>query len=414
MQIYVQENKGEYPNEKWLLTKSNMGIDAGTNNMLICPERNITATQDDDSPISYGYNGLLIKAEGSGMNESNILAPTMVMAFADVDGGKTVANPGIINASACHSDNLVRILPHASKDDHGIVCGFVDGHAKYFLNTPNPQNTNTPINQGLIQAQGLGYLTYYGSGITASANVSAPVAPVTLGGDYSSMPILAAAAELVNVRADKESENRINISPFIGEYDSIDDDDVIRSIGSNNSAQGAIAHDAVVIITAKNSNIPNNITTNEVKSYWGDKLDAHTFTYDKKSGTRAFFYGKIGMLAKQQDAATIAKNDYDMVQLVARDPDGIGYCSAAFADPNIVDIVAVDGIGFPNPDAKARPDDKYLWPVDAPTSAYPYMRTLYAQPTETPGEGAADFLAKLPALLKAVQSGPLFKLSYFR
>ncbi len=417
LQIYVQENKGEYPNEKWLLTKSNEGIDFISNKVLICPYRNITTTEGDDSPISYGYNGLLIKADGSGMNETDIIDTYKIIAFADVDGGKTIANPGIINGSACHNNNLVKLLPHDSMNNGGISCGFVDGHAKFFLDSPNPQNTNNLINQGLIQAQGLGYLTYYASGITASADVSAPVAPITLGGDYSSMPILAAAAELVNIRADKESENRVNVRQFTGEYVGMDDDDVIRGIGSNNPGPGAIAiaHDAVVIITAKSSKLPDNLTTDQMKSYWGDKQDAHTFTYDKKSGTRTFYYDKIGLPAKQKDAtATIVKNDYEMVQQVAHDPDGIGYCSAAFADPNLVQIVAVNGIGFPNANVKAQPDDKYLWPANAPTGAYPYMRTLYAQPTETPNEGAADFLAKLPVLLKAVQSGPLFKLSYFR
>ncbi|MEI7834219.1 MAG: prepilin-type N-terminal cleavage/methylation domain-containing protein [bacterium] len=416
LQIYVQENKGAYPGEKWLLTKSNLGIDVPTPKLLLCPEDKRKVTSDDNSPISYGYSGLLVRPDGTGVTEESIISPYMVVAFAEVESTKTLGAPGIINGSAGHTDNMVKL---AYRHNGGTIYGCADGHVKYTLAAPQAQDTSVALNQGLIQAIGLGYTTNYANGITASANVSAPVAACTVSGDYSTKPILGAVAELMNVKADPESKKRIIIGKFTGEYVDSDEDSIIRGIGSNQPDNDAIAiaHDAVVIIRSKNSrDVQRNLTTSQVKNFFGDGQTANTYTYDENSGTRAFFYQKIGLPGNYADtSATIADNDYDMVQKVAGDPKNIGYCSAAFADPNIVDIVSVDGIGFLNPDADVKLEyNMSLWPVQTPTGPYPYMRTLYAQPTETPSAGARDFMEKLPTVLQAVQQGPLFKLSYFR
>lgn len=417
LQIYMQENGGAYPSAQWLLTSSNRGIDP-RNSVMICPNDSINAIAGDKSPVSYGYNGLLIKADGNGVNEIDVINPVLVGAFADVGGGLPRDAPGIINGGGCRSDNMAQLAyrHNLGKIKGGmIVCAFVDGHAKVYYSAPPVNEVTTPINMGFIQAIGLGYLKNPSGGIYTRPNVSPLTAPCSVAGDYSTRTILSAAAELLNMKAGPESENRVTIGEFAGEKAGEADDSAVIGTGGNLPGPGAvaIARDAVVVITCKNS-ATRKLNSSELKNYWGAKQAAISYTYDSNSGTRAFFYKKIGLPANQEDtAATIARNDYDMVQKVANDSEGIGYCSAAFADPNIVDIVAIDGIGFPNPNADAPPETKYLWPSHAPTGSYPYMRTLYAQPSENPSAGARDFMEKLPVLLKAVQQGPLFKMSYF-
>ncbi|MEI7833370.1 MAG: hypothetical protein WCJ56_09245 [bacterium] len=414
LQIYVQENNGPYPPAQWVQTSTNIALDVTSRKVLVCPTAYNKQTADDKLPICYGYNGELIKVDGTGVTEKEILAPTMVAAFADVALGRTIDAPGIINGGGCRSDNMVNLV-YRHENNHAIIVSYVDGHIKRFYAPPNESDINNPVNQGLTSALGLGYLNNPGGGIYTRPNVSAPVAPCSVTGEYSTRMILGAAAELMNMKAAPESENRVTMGEFVGETAGEADDSAVTGSGANLPGPGAvvIARDAVVVISAKGSAI-KMLKSSELKNYWGTKHTATSYTYDGNSGTRSFFYQKIGLPKNHRDrAATIALNDYDMVQKVAADPDGIGYCSAAFADPNLVDIVAIDGIGFPNPNADAGPETKYLWPAHAPTGNYPYMRTLYAQPSENPSAGARDFMEKLPVLLRAVQQGPLFKMSYY-
>ncbi|MEI7834411.1 MAG: hypothetical protein WCJ56_14585, partial [bacterium] len=344
LQIYVQENAGAYPPAQWLQTSTNKGIDITSRKVLVCPTAYSKSTFDDLLPICYGYNGQLIKVDGMGVTENDILAPTMVAAFADVVLGKTIDAPGIINGGGCRSDTMVNLAyRHKEKGmkEYAIVIGFADGHCKAFLAAPNASDSNSGINQGLTSALGLGCLNNPGGGIYTRPNVSALTAPCSVTGEYNTRMILSAAAELLNLKAAPKSENRVTMGVFAGEMAGEADDSTVTGTGANLPGPGAvaIARDAVVVITCKNS-ATKKLKSSELSSYWGAKQAATSYTYDGNSGTRSFFYKKIGLPADQEDTAvTIARNDYDMVQKIANDPEGIGYCSAAFADPNLVDIV---------------------------------------------------------------------------
>ena len=199
LQIYVQENQGKYPNKIWVKGVANTdGLDVSSQKVLACPDDVAVVTADDTSQISYGYNGLLIKVDGKGVNESMIPAPTMVGAFADSVSGKTVGLPGLIGGASGESTQASDI---SYRHNGGTICGYVDGHAKLSLNAPNTLDISAAINEGFTSAPALGYLTYQGSGINQSTTFTAPTAPSIMIGDYSTQPIMAALGNLINNNA---------------------------------------------------------------------------------------------------------------------------------------------------------------------------------------------------------------------
>jgi len=221
----------------------------------------------------------------------------------------------------------------------------------------------------------------------------------------------------------------------------------------------AIAHDAVVVIVSKqtriapnpvgglttlrNNSAPNNgwyccntatiaawFTTNDGCS--ADRWQA--YTYDTATSTlfTMYRYLHIPLPTAKRDRFTqavvctndhtiICTNDNDMVDKVAYDPYGIGYCSSAFVDYDrvqplgIADASCAGGQGYwPNADAAHRTCLPNPYPHGGPNAglspgAYrwpaPLMRTLYVF-----SRGDGDLLAKYAHLLEA---GPLFKCSYW-
>ncbi len=425
--MYAQERDETMPGADWV---QDLGSRYDYNKVLICPEeKGIVATNDENSPVSYGYNGMSIKANGKGMRlgELGYGDPTNLLLFSDAAPAKTIKNAGVIGGSFGRTDNIVEVAyRHTGK----AIMGFLDGHVETSAAEPNRRDYRIPVNHDYANANRLvlDNIPNYGACITTPVEVADPLGPCMVGGDYCTMPVLRAVADVLNRKLPDGHENSITYGTFAGELATeyrtgatadakVIDSRVICGVGSNAPSPGMvpIARDAVVVIKSRRSNDPlsANMSSEQVKAYWA-KPTGHTITYGTSSGTRAFFYQKIGLTTAFDDSkATQVKNEYDMVRMVSEDPEAIGYCSAAFVDPNEVDIVAVDGISFPNPDPKASYADKYLWPTAAPTTAYPYMRTLYAGVSGDAAEGAKDFMTKLPAVLKAVQSGPLFKFSYF-
>lgn len=409
--MYAQEHEEQLPGANWLeSTNIRGGIKFGEHQILICPEeKGLKATADDNSPVSYGYNGLLIEADGKGMGIGSLGYPTGIALLADTTPAGTIKLPGVVGGSMGRTGNAVEV---AYRHSGNTIVSFCDGHVE-LVKPSNVRSIDSEINMAFITAPALGHLWYQGSGLTIAAIFEKMTVPCQMSGEYCTQPILSAVANVLNSKLGEKDEAWTSVRTFTGEKSATDG---ICGTGSNVPPAGAvaIARDAMVVIRSKfSSKVPTNLTSEQVKAYYAN-LTANTYNYDNKSGSREFFYSKIGLPYDGNDvAATIATNDYDMVQKVANDPDGIGYCSAAFADPNLVDIITVDGISFPNPDPKASAADKYLWPTQAPTTAYPFMRTLYASAPAMPKEGDTEFMQKLPEVLKAVQTGPLFKLSYF-
>ncbi len=74
--------------------------------------------------------------------------------------------------------------------------------------------------------------------------------------------------------------------------------------------------------------------------------------------------------------AVTVTDDAEMVEKVAADPYGIGYCSAAFADADKVTILSLNGKLYPNQNPKYRwlvPENPTVTPGEF---EYPLIRTL--------------------------------------
>ncbi|HEY3416840.1 MAG TPA: hypothetical protein VGM23_08155, partial [Armatimonadota bacterium] len=172
--------------------------------------------------------------------------------------------------------------------------------------------------------------------------------------------------------------------------------------------------------------------------YTGYSADAwQVYTYNVDSGTRRFAARMMGWhpqgIPGNRDAtspncyhdniggprqvdgslpeAVVVENDADMVDKVAADPYGIGYCSSAFADLDRVQILAIRQGNrtyyFPSADIQHRGEL-----TDTPD--WPYMRTLYAVIDSAPGSHTFARLMLAPGGpgTRALQAGPLFQASY--
>ena len=194
-----------------------------------------------------------------------------------------------------------------------------------------------------------------------------------------------------------------------------------------------IARDALVLIVSRDCNIPAPYLTgmaegtpvidyaNVIRIFsTGTGDEFHAYSYNEQSGNRAFLCRCFSVPDRslQIGERTLSVgNDFEMVKRIADDPLGIGYCSAAFADPERVLILGLrwaDGKDyfFPNVDPKSR----WVYPEEP---SWPLMRTLYvlaggkAWQPETKSGIANNMLAPGMPGTVAIQMGPLFKTGYY-
>jgi hypothetical protein len=267
--------------------------------------------------------------------------------------------------------------------------------------------------------------------------------------------------------------------------------DVVYGCGDNaNTTPGScIARDAVVFIVAANSSIQVNPDDNSHAFYIG-KIATGDYAactaciaamynngcgycntsvicyqcYDLSaqhtswsvpfsglrfcSGTRYWVMSNILCLSAtkydggQQNAIT-AYSDADMVNKVAADPYGIGYCSAAFADTNRVAILGITTNNKLKINAHTRPNTQdgqwstciQLYPAcipnkrwilpEQPEKSWPFIRNLYLK-TNWSSLPAATFTNQLcglttnkgkggagPTIADLLLTGPLFRCSFY-
>ena len=212
-----------------------------------------------------------------------------------------------------------------------------------------------------------------------------------------------------------------------------------------------IAHDAVVCIVAKNTRIaPNPIgSLTTVKNYsspvngwyvcntatiaaWfttdsgysANQWQAYIYSTMTSTAYTFYHYLKIPMPTVSCDLtaqAILCSNDNDMVDKVACDPLGIGYCSSAFVDLDrvqvlgMVDATCAGGQCYwPNADANHRTCLPNPYPHGGPNAGltsghyrWPaaLMRTLFVY---TRGDGSL-----LSLYADRLKRGPLFACSYW-
>jgi len=432
-QTYSQDHHGSYPDIHWAIELCRY---LGNNQrMFHCPVGNGSAEM-----ISYGYSGLLIRADSSGVTEKDIVAPTEVGVICDARPSRLYPNGGFIGGGGLQPESTTAVTPEPHHSG-GTVVGYADGHATYVPNGYDPRDISNGVTRAFDMAGVLGLVDNPSGGISAFPASFTCSESVTVGGDPCTRAILLAAAGVWRTRA----KAPIVLGGFHGQY-------AVQKRGANylwgigDAKRPAkhvvpIARDLVVVIISKHSNIlygsPRDSFSVSVwdiatvckaftlgysetftPSYYKDSIQA--YTYDKNSGTRRFFTSHLGMNGKplQFRPKTITMtDDYDMVNKVSADPYGIGYCSSAIADPNKVQI-----IGLRTPDGKVHffPQDnlKSRWVMPATPPEWPLSRTLYAECGGkawcSDGAGIANvMLAPGTPGTKALQAGPLFKASFW-
>lgn len=115
IQMYAQDNGGQYPGVDWVNQIS--PYLGGSTAMFGCPS---DENAEGGGVLSYGYSGLLMDG-AFGIKEANVLSPSEVGATCDAD--ISLADPpiGIIGLD----------VNPINRHSRGIVVTYCDGHAVY-------------------------------------------------------------------------------------------------------------------------------------------------------------------------------------------------------------------------------------------------------------------------------------------
>jgi len=426
--MFSQDNKSHFPGATtWV---KDISTYTGSNQKIFwCPS---DASSEADNQVSYGYSGWLACVDGSGVKESDIKSPTEVGVICDASPDTAYPTGGIVYGGALQAANVPAATP-SPRHSNGTVVGYADGHAKYVPNGVNERDIANGVTRAFCMAGALGLVDNPVGGISDFSMPASIPNSVTVGGEPCTRALLLAAAGIWRQRA----KAQIALGGFKGQYLTEGrgscylwgTGDGVKPAG----ASVAIARDEVVLIVAKNTKIPVAVLGEVQSGQYTATLDTlrtlfstgyradgfQAYDYDSHSGTHRFFTEHLAANGKSlriSKAAKVVNNDLDMVDTVANDPLGIGYCSSAIADPERITIVALK-----TPDGKI-----YCYPNDNPKEAAilpdqtnsPFTRTLYAEcggkAWTREGTGIANvMLAPNAPGTKALQAGPLFKASYF-
>ena len=422
-----QDHNGRFPGTDW--ANEIAQYLGNTKAIFHCPADENSGITD---PVSYGYSGLLVRTDGTGVNEAQIKSPTEVGVLCDAAPTRPFPNGGLIGGGL--QDYAAVAVQPLARHDQSIVIGYADGHAKVCTCEPNDQDAANPITRAFYTASTIGLIDNPAGGISKFQGPAAPDrTTLCLGGEYCTYPLLVAAAE---------SWKQLCHAPYMTQgfrgQDAVKNRpaDYLWGCADGSKPQGKaipIARDAVVMIVATNCRIDipamrgeDGTCALDESMIWGlfsigyqaNRFQAYTYSAD--SGTRRYFCAKFAEDGKPLEIgkqAIVVINDVDMVDKIANDPYGIGYCSSVFVDPQrvqVVDLRLADGsyARFP------RKDLQHRWEYPAATS-WPLMRTLYAvcggQAEQPDGNTlAATMLAPGAAGTRALQAGPLFKAGYFK
>jgi hypothetical protein len=383
-----------------------------------------------------------------GINEQSILYTTEVGAFADTNASDVTA-PGIINGGGCLGvDRTVSL----STRHEGTIVAFVDGHAKYFPGKRlNERDAADPLTRAFVNAQALGIITNYGGGYEERPATVTARGDMTIGGEYCGRPLIGAIGELYKAAEGGKITDRgfrggmypmgrlakpaqyLWATTLPGNRDTrFQNADLTAPADTPTLAYQAIARDAVVVIVAKNAKLKLSGYTAQQSGARGWVTEAalraayaagaangrfQGYGYDKYNETRIFFAGKLGIGTVGKAVLTVG-TDGEMVEKVALDPYGLGYCSLAMADPNRVDIVALGAdaataVYLPNPHPTAAPRDWWELRVDPP-AGYALTRTIYLKCVGAQAvRFKADYNAGGISYKSVLAGGPLFKASYW-
>jgi len=415
VQMYVQDNGGQYP-----------GVDGGSSwvsklasylgnsqQMFQCPED----TTKDTGGVSYALSGLLIRPNTTGVKEANVYSPSEVGVVADASPTTTYPDGRLLGGGGQLVEADVAATPEA-RHSKGCIVGYADGHAKYFQGKINEKDLGNGVTRAVYAAASLGLVDNAGGMLSGAQSVAAS-GTVTLGGEYAVRPFLMAAALVYGsyyTRGFKGGQDTTgqNSNYAWGRA-------TTAPVGYDGAAT-AVAIDGFCFIVSKTSKIPNigamnnsayakdasAIATMMAQGYGANSIQVYALP--ALSDTTSYAKAVTAMATWGTDTVEVA-DDMEMVEKVANDQYGIGYCSTAYADPDRVTVIApvIAGTTYLWPTASA----KFRWVVPAlATSTWPWKRNLTVSAV---GTGGLAFQTALQTggLKSALEAGPLFKCGYW-
>ncbi len=420
VQMYNQDTNGRFPGVDWA---SKISIYLGdSRNMFYCPSD--AKVGETEQPISYGYAGLLVRADGSGVAEAQIKSPTEVGVVCDAGPRHAYPHGGLVGGGGLTSSAAMAVTPVA-RHSGGVIVGYADGHAKYVPKTFNEKDLGNAVTKAFYAASGLGLIDNPAGGMRDFTPGATSKAGFAIGGEYCTSPIITAAAEVWRVKAGATYFTK----GFTGQYAAQKRPaNYLWGCADGTKPTGnavALARDAVLIIVAKSSQIPalmakgytNNsfVASPAEVSVWHQQgyiaNSIQVYTYPQTCATRRYLK-KQGIIPGRR--AVEVRDDTEMVDKVANDPCGIGVISSVFFDPDRVDALALK-----MPDGKTyyfpwkNPNYRFMVPAKP---NWPWMRTLYAVcggKAQGPKSISHVMLTPGGAGTQALRDGPLFKVSYF-
>jgi len=419
MQIYAQDKGSQYPGidgSGWV--KKIAPYVGNSTDMFVCP-----CDKSGDNMVSYAISGLLIREDGSGVLEKQIISPSEVGAICDASPSLAYHGSRLIGGGAGKKRGDIAAEPEP-RHGKGVVVGFVDGHAKYFQGGIDKFNEGNGAMRAMYHALPLGLI----DNPTACMGPGAEIAgkgKVFVGGEYAARPFLLAAAAMYAGGYDSkgfQGQGYAKRRPEAGwAWSAVS--------GAGGPVSPAIAYDALVFIVSKSSKIPTlpsfkngtyltDIATirtlfqtgyqqNTVQVYHMSTVYSATDIYARKI---------LGVAGYGKGALQVA-DDAEIVKKVTNDPYGIGYCSSAIADPDRVTILSFKGLGTDGGDAIwPRGSKKFRWVMPASKdSTWPWKRSINVMTGKKPGAAEVAVTGALRGgeLYKNLVDGPLFTWGYW-
>jgi len=418
IQMYAQDNQSQFPGIDGPSWPAKIAPYLGSSaQMFMCPSDN----SGDTGMNSYAMAGLLIRQDGSGVKESQVLSPSEVGALCDAAPSEKYPNGRLIGGGGSQPVENYNATIEA-RHSKGVIVGFCDGHAKYFQGAINLLDEGNGAVRALYHAAPLGLIDNPVAMLPSGAGITGLSGTVTIGGEYVTYPFLMAAAK---------TYGEYYTAGFKGQNYSVGRPaNYVWGTASNaeNFSDTAIAFDGVCVIVAKGCKIPGMpsltnstyaMTTAQIENlftigYEKDTVQVYHMS-DAYSSTNRFIHKVIGNTNWGTDSVEVA-NDAEMVEKIANDPWGIGYCSTAFADPDRVIIVApiLGGKTYVWP----RPSTKFRWVMpsfsEAKNGGWPWLRSLDVTTDNTTLSGGITTALRTGAFkTTGLNSGPLFTWGYW-
>ncbi|MHB0938223.1 MAG: H-X9-DG-CTERM domain-containing protein [Armatimonadota bacterium] len=418
IQMYAQDNNAQYPGidgTSWV-TKVSPYLGDKAAQIFTCPSEG----NEPGKAMSYALSGLLIRQDGTGVKEAQIMAPSEVGALCDaVPSGGYPAGRVIGGGGMKRSGTVDAFI--AARHSKGAVVGFCDGHVKYFQGPFNRMDEGNGAIRALYHAAPLELIDNPVAMLPHDAGINGLTGTVTVGGEYAMYPLLMAAAKVYGSYYTSGFKGQLyNFGRPTGNW-------VWGAAGTDPDrvAPKAIAYDAVCIIVSKGSKIPTlpalvNGTyampipaIRELFEIGYQQNVVQLYKMDDWCSTNTYVKKVIGLenTGWGIDIVVVA-NDAEMIEKVSNDPWAIGYCSSAFADPDRVVVLApvIDGKIYVWP----RADKRLRWVMPAfAESDWPWKRHLDAASSGDRLANGIIAALRYGGLKQGLHQGPLFTWGYW-